>query len=251
MAFPVDIREEAGVRYLHFGSEWIQGAMRLARPWSLELDYTRVMMASLLLRPQAGWPRRALLVGLGAASLAKFLYRHRPRARLTVVEIEPRVVATAQQFFRLPHDPPRLRIEIGDAAAWLAASREDFDLILIDGFDAAASAGALDSLPFYRDCRAHLRGDGLVAANLLGRSRLVRASVARLGKAFDQRALAFPACDHGNVIAFAAVGEAIRVPVGELGLRAVALRKASGLNLLPTVARLAASASCPGGMLSL
>ena len=37
----IDISEEAGVRYLHFGSSWIQGAMRIARPFALELDYTR------------------------------------------------------------------------------------------------------------------------------------------------------------------------------------------------------------------
>ena len=47
MSFPIDIREQAGVRTLHFGSDWIQGAMRIARPWRLELDYTREMMASL------------------------------------------------------------------------------------------------------------------------------------------------------------------------------------------------------------
>ena len=34
----VDISEEAGVRYLHFGSDWVQGAMRIARPWALELS---------------------------------------------------------------------------------------------------------------------------------------------------------------------------------------------------------------------
>ena len=43
----VDISEDGGVRNLHFGSEWIQGAMRIARPWSLELAYTREMMAGL------------------------------------------------------------------------------------------------------------------------------------------------------------------------------------------------------------
>ncbi len=47
MAFSIDVREEAGVRTLHFGSDWIQGAMRIARPWNLELDYTREMMVSL------------------------------------------------------------------------------------------------------------------------------------------------------------------------------------------------------------
>ena len=27
----IDVSEAAGVRYLHFGSEWVQGAMRIAR----------------------------------------------------------------------------------------------------------------------------------------------------------------------------------------------------------------------------
>ena len=76
------------MRYLHFGSDWVQGAMRIARPWSLELAYTREMMAGLLLRG-SNWPRSALLVGLGAGSLAKFIYRNLPDCRTTVVEINP------------------------------------------------------------------------------------------------------------------------------------------------------------------
>ena len=97
----IDIREEAGVRTLHFGSDWIQGAMRIARPWTLELDYTKEMMASLLLREDSRFPRKALLIGLGAASLTKFLYRNQPLTKLTVVEIEPAVVAAARQGLRL------------------------------------------------------------------------------------------------------------------------------------------------------
>ena len=50
-ATSIEISEERGVRYLHFGSHWIQGAMRVARPWALELEYTRDMMLALLLRP--------------------------------------------------------------------------------------------------------------------------------------------------------------------------------------------------------
>ncbi len=251
MATPIEISEEAGVRYLHFGSDWIQGAMRIARPWALELDYTREMMAALLLRPEPAWPCRALLVGLGAASLTKFLYRHRPRAKLTVVEIEPAVLAAARQFFKLPEDPKRLKIEIADGVEWLAASGETFDLILVDGFDADARAGALDSLPFYRACRAHLNDTGLLAVNLLGRNRGFKASVERIARAFEKRALVFPSCDHGNAVAFAATGEPIRIPLGELSLQAVALRKATGLNLLPTLARLTQWQSCAGGELNL
>lgn len=251
MSMPIDISEEAGVRYLHFGSDWIQGAMRISRPWALELDYTREMMAALLLRPEAEWPRQALLIGLGAASLTKFLYRHRPQAKLSVVEIEPEVVAAARQYFKLPEDPRRLRIEIADGVAWLAECDKTFDLILVDGFDAEARAGALDTLPFYRACRAHLGDAGLLVVNLLGRNRGFKASVERIRKAFDDRAMVFPSCDHGNAIAFAATGETVSVPLGELGLRAIALRKATGLNLLPTVARLVQWQSCPGSILKL
>ena len=46
----IEVSESAGVRYLYFSAEWIQGAMRIARPNSLELAYTREMMAGLLLR---------------------------------------------------------------------------------------------------------------------------------------------------------------------------------------------------------
>jgi len=87
------------VRFLHFGSEWVQGAMRIARPYSLELEYTREMAACLLLRPDSEWPRRVLQVGLGAASLTKFWQRHRPDAKQTIVEINPAVVAMAEQSF--------------------------------------------------------------------------------------------------------------------------------------------------------
>ncbi len=251
MSHPIDISEAAGVRYLHFGSEWIQGAMRIARPWALELDYTREMMTALLLRPEPEWPRSVLLVGLGAASLTKFLYRHRPQAMLTVVEIEPQVVAAAQQFFKLPDDPKRLKIDIADGVDWLAGSDRTFDLILVDGFDADARAGALDTLPFYRACHAHLSDAGLLSVNLLGRNRSVKGSVERIKRAFDGRALVFPSCDHGNVIAFAATGEPIRTPLNELKTLAQALKKQTGLNLLPTLARLSHWQSCPEGLLAL
>src|SRR5690606_497005 len=41
----IAVSDERGVRYLHFGTVWVQGAMRLSRPWDIELDYLRHMMA--------------------------------------------------------------------------------------------------------------------------------------------------------------------------------------------------------------
>jgi len=247
----IEISEVAGVRSLHFGSDWVQGAMRIARPWALELDYTREMMASLLLRPDSAWPRRVLQIGLGAGSLTKFLYRHRPRAQLTVVEIDPAVEAAARQFFKLPDDPARIRIVIADGADYVIKDKPAFDLILVDGFDADARPGQLDTLPFYLNCRARLSDEGLVAVNLLSRRKDYRHSVERIGQAFDERVLAFPSCDSGNTVAFAAAGEPIRMPLTELKSAALALKKETGLNLMPTLVRLEQARSCSEGRLEL
>ncbi|MBX9850063.1 MAG: fused MFS/spermidine synthase [Rhodocyclaceae bacterium] len=247
----IDISEEAGVRYLHFGSDWVQGAMRIARPWALELDYTREMMAALLLRPENTWPRKVLQIGLGAASVTKFLYRHRPDCKITVVEIDPAVVPMAMQYFKLPDDPTRIQIEIADGADFVISNKGKYDLILVDGFDADAKAGRLDSLPFYMDCKQRLSKDGLLAVNLLSRSKKFKASVQRLGEAFDGRALAFPSCDSGNAIAFAAGDNVVEMTLTDLKESARLLKAETGLNLLPTISRIESTSYCAGGNFTL
>lgn len=218
--------------------------MRVARPWALELDYTREMMAALLLRPDPEWPRSALLIGLGAGSLTKFLYRHRPAARLTVVEIDAEVVDVARRHFKLPDDDERLDIVIDDGASWLAGSPRKFDLILVDGFDEKARTGALETLPFYQACRAHLSSDGILSVNMLTRSRGFKATAARIAEAFDDRALVFPSCESGNAVALAAGGDPIEITFEELKKQALALKAATGLNLQPTLTRLAQAKTC-------
>lgn len=237
---PVEISEAAGVRTLHFGSDWVQGAMRIARPNALELAYTREMMAGLLMR-EPPWPCEALLVGLGAGSLAKFIYHKLPATRITVVEIEPQVEIVAKLHFRLPDDPTRLRIVIGDGADFMLQGDTHYDAILVDGFDKNARAGVLDTLPFYLACRTRLAEEGLLAVNLLGRNRGFQSSADRISRAFDGRSLVFPSCDSGNAIAFATAGDEVMVAVDTLEERAQHLRKETGLNLLPTVARLKAA----------
>lgn len=234
----VDISEEAGVRHLHFGSDWIQGAMRIARPWSLELAYTREMMAGLLLRPQTQWPRHALLIGLGAGSLAKFIYRNLPDCHITVVEINPQVEYIARQYFKLPDDPKRLDVIIGCGADYMLAGGRKFDLILADGYDPDAKAGVLDTEPFYLACRSRLSERGLFGANLLGRNKGFQGSVERIKTAFDQRAIIFPSCDSGNTIAYATDGEAVDISLDDMRAQATRLKKLSRLDLLPMITRL-------------
>lgn len=236
----INTSEEAGVRYLHFGSDWVQGAMRIARPYALELDYTKEMMLPLLLRPD-DWPRRVLLIGLGAGSLCKFLWRYRPEAKLTVVEIDPQVEAVARQFFKLPDDPQRIRLHFADGADFMIQSRQRYDLIMVDGFDSKARAGRLDSLPFYLDRKARLAADGMLCVNLLARRKKFTPGIDRLMQAFAGRLIAFPSRDDGNAIAIAMTTAVPSTPTFHADLAAAAqdLRASTHLNLLPALNRIA------------
>jgi spermidine synthase len=246
-AVDIRIREERGVRYLHFGSELVQGAMRIARPWSLELEYTREMMMPLLLRPDAQWPRSVLQVGLGSASLTKFLHRHRPEARITVVEIVPEVVAAARQFFKLPEESTHLRIAIADGHDYLASATPRFDLILVDGFDDRGRPGMLDTVPFYLNCRKRLTTHGMMTVNLLTRRRSAAASVERIGNAFEGRVLELPPSEAGNAVALAANGAAVVESFEDLRAAAGRLKAQTGLDLAPTLARLTQASAESGG----
>jgi len=233
----IEISEKAGVRYLHFSADWIQGAMRVQRPNALELSYTREMMAGLLLR-ELPWPREALLIGLGAGSLVKFIYHKLPQTRITVVEIDPQIEIIARLHFKLPDDPGRLRIIIGDGAEFMLKDGKKFDAIYVDGFDKEGRAGVLDTLPFYQACRARLTETGLMAVNLLGRSRGFQASTDRIETAFDGRSLVFPSCDSGNAIAFATCGDMVDASLDDLIARADQVKDDTGLNLTTTIPRL-------------
>ncbi len=187
-------------------------------------------MACLLMRDESSFPRNILLIGLGAASLTKFLYRNCPLAHLTVVEIDARVVDAAREHFGLPHDPVRLNMVIGDGVDFMMASDQTFDLILVDGFNEHAHPGDLNSLSFYQACRSRLSNQGVLAVNLIGLCPGVKGGFAHIEAAFEDRALMFPQCKSGNTIAFAATAGVINVSLDELKKKSLAFEQRTGLK---------------------
>ncbi len=231
--------------------------MRIARPYALELEYTREMMACLLFRGEltpvhhtvktdAGWPKSVLQIGLGAASLTKFWHRYFPHTSQTIVEINPGVVAMAHQSFKLPrNEDANIDIHVGDGVTWINETTHKFDCIMVDGYDQHARFGALGTPEFYRDCRARLTRHGLLVLNLFGRSRGYRQQLDSLNEVFNHRVLALPpiesvagAGDGGNSIVFAAVGDTMAVDVQTLREGAAHLEKSTGLKLARTLMRL-------------
>ena len=187
-------------RKLRFGSTDIQSAMDLRDPDRLVLSYTRLMMAFLLFQPQ---PQHILMIGLGGGSLPKFCHRHLPASDITVVEIEPTVIALRDQF-EIPSDQANFRVVQADGADFVAAADDQrFNVILVDGFEAEQMAPALGTLGFYAQCERLLRPGGVMLCNLHELDIHYGVFMERVAMAFGGNALAVATRECGNSIVFA------------------------------------------------
>ena len=199
------IREELDARSLHFSMSAIQSRMHLLRPDALELEYTRMVMGWLMLRPAA---EMLAMIGLGGGSIAKFCHRHLPRTSMLVVEIDPRVIALREAFV-VPPDDARFRVIEGDGAQFIANTDERFDVLMVDAFDADGMPAALGTQRFYDNCLDVLTADGLFVVNLHAGHPQHAVYVDRIARSFGQRVLRVTDRDGSNTVVFAAKGDAI------------------------------------------
>ncbi|HSH89992.1 MAG TPA: spermidine synthase [Ramlibacter sp.] len=202
----VNFSDQGDVRYLHLGTEWVQGSMLLDKPFDLELEYIQRMMAWLLfMEPSTVSKRHAMQFGLGAASLTKFCWR-KLKMKTTAIELNPQVVAACRLWFKLPADDTRLSVILGDAGEVAAHEhwRGTVDALQVDLYDHEAAAPVLDSGKFYADCRKLLTEDGCMTVNLFGRSSSYADSLDRIVSAFGRDSCwAFRPTREGNTIVVA------------------------------------------------
>lgn len=115
-------------------------------------------------------PRKALIIGGGDGGAAEELLKHPSIEQLTMVELDGKVIEIAKKHFGSIHrgafDDPRLDLRVEDGMAFLARTREKFDLIALDLPDPIGPATALYEEPFFRDCRRALAPGGALTLHL-------------------------------------------------------------------------------------
>ena len=218
---PVTISEMDGCRYLHFGTEWVQGAMRIRKPDWLELEYAQQMMAWMLFIER---PQRIVQLGLGTGALTKFCYRQFPDAQVTAVELNPAVISICQSMFKLPANDERLQVLEMDAELFVNEHSRygTLDVLQVDVYDATARGPVLESAEFYQACADCLKPDGVLTVNLFGDHPSFLRNSKTLKFVFDQ-VIFLPEVHDGNVIAIA-FNTKIRLDLAALHERAAQIR---------------------------
>ncbi|MCA1854538.1 spermidine synthase [Massilia oculi] len=196
---PVTLSEQDGVRYLHFGTEWVQGAMRIRKPDWPELEYAQQMMAWMLFIDA---PRAIAQLGLGAGTLTKFCYRQFPQAQVSAVELNEAVIGICASMFKLPPEDARLRVLQMDALDFVddPANHGAFDVLQCDLYDATARGPVLDTPEFYQACNDCLAENGIMTVNLFGDHPSFAKNLKAMKFAFAH-VICLPEVHEGNVVA--------------------------------------------------
>ncbi|HEV7578278.1 MAG TPA: spermidine synthase [Caldimonas sp.] len=202
----VTISESAGVRYLHLGTPWVQGAMRIDEPLVIELEYVRRMMVWMLAidaRSLAG--ASAVQLGLGAGAITRFCSK-RLKMRTTAVELNPRVIGACRHWFRLPAAAPGFEVLEMDAQRFVDDEQRHgtVDVLCVDLYDHEAASPVLDSAAFYRSCFALLADGGAMTVNLFGHNASFETSIGRIAAAFGSaHVLSVQPTKEGNTVVLA------------------------------------------------
>jgi spermidine synthase len=221
-------------RSLHFTRGELQSRMLTHSPWQLALDYTRTMMGFLLFNPA---PAHIGMVGLGGGSLARFCHRFLPASRMTVLEINPHVIALRDEF-EVPGDGERFQVVAADAALYLRTEAPRYDVLLVDGFDHEGQPAALCTQRFYDDCLDALPGGGVLAVNLHYGHPDYPLLLARISRSFGGHALEVISAEQSNSIVFARKGRSMSPRRLSLAGSLAALAPEARAQLRPDLARM-------------
>jgi spermidine synthase len=108
---------------------------------------------------------RMVHIGVGAGNMAGYAVRTFPSVVVHAVDIDRHAVELAARHFGLaPH--PRLHVHVEDGRQWLEASRETFDVVMLDAYDDASIPPSLMDDGFFALVARRLAPAGVVMQNV-------------------------------------------------------------------------------------
>jgi spermidine synthase len=185
------VTENAEERFLRFDRS-SQSSMYLDDPYETGFLYPNYLHLVMAAKPDT---KRVLIVGLGGGTLVKRMLRDYPEIKIDVVEIDPVVVDVAKKYFDVKDDP-RLRVFVEDGRGFIRRSTDTYDVIVMDAYYADSLPFHLTTEEFFKQAKARLAPDGVLAYNVIAsvdgeRSKLFR-SMYRTASAVWRQVWVFP-----------------------------------------------------------
>jgi len=136
-------------------------------------------------------PESALIIGGGDGGSAEELFKHPTMKSVTLVEIDLAVIDIARKYFGEVHRgalaDPRLKMIVEDGQAFVRATTDTYDLVVLDLTDPGGPSEPLYGADFYRACSARLNPSGAMTLHLaspVAQPERIRTGVANLRAAF-------------------------------------------------------------------
>lgn len=110
-------------------------------------------------------PKRVLVIGGGDGGTVREVLRHSKVTRVVMAEIDEMVVKACREH--LPSvscalDDPRLELLIEDGVKYVADTKEEFDVVIVDSTDPIGPATPLFNKAFYEGVSSVLTSDGIL-----------------------------------------------------------------------------------------
>ena len=160
----IEVRQWQQYRWLHLGDKSVQALMDINAVEEIILPNMQAMLVTLLFQSK---PTHLLNLGLGGASLERFLHTHFPELAITSIESNKKIIELAKDYFFLPK---RIDVKYEKADEFVQKTTQTFDIILCDIFIADNQAGCLYDESFYQAMSSCINKDGILAMNILPES---------------------------------------------------------------------------------
>lgn len=210
------IAERGSVRTMYFvvdGTHYIESRWNRGYPRSLDLDYSRTMMAGFLVQPEVS---SILMIGFGGGQISNYLFDRFEGLEVDAVDIDPEVIRLARKYFGVP-ESPRYRTHAADGRLFVeeAAPTQKWDMIILDAFRGVFVPFHLKTVEYYRALLRHLNPGGVVVANLHSKTAMYKHDRNTFAEVFPND-YAF-ASESGRQASF--VASASPEPVGAYAMR--------------------------------
>lgn len=115
-------------------------------------------------------PLAALVIGGGDGGSCEEILKHSTIEQVHLVELDADVIEVAKEYFANVHRGvfanPKLKVTIGDGAAYLRGAARKYDFIALDLTDPAGLAAELYTADFFRHCLHALNREGILSVHI-------------------------------------------------------------------------------------